>query len=153
MKAIGLLSAVLLLSGRAAGAQSMTVSGTQTIAAVTTATAGSEPNAVTTTAGSTTYNVTSGNVSLATWKIRARLSSSLGTGRTLAVQLIPITGAGTSSGWVTLSAIDQDVVTAILNNKTYKANGIQYRLTVTVAAGIVTSTTCTNCVIFSVVQQ
>lgn len=152
MKAIGLLSAVLLLSGGAAGAQSITVSGTQTIAAVTTATAGSQPNAVTTTAGSTTYNVTTGNVSQAIWRIRARLSVSLGTGRTLAVQLIPVTGAGTSSGWVTLSTTDQAVVTGIPNNRTYNSNGIQYRLTVTVAAGIVTSTTCTNCVIFSVVQ-
>lgn len=154
MKRFALHSVILLLfcSGVAL-AQSITVSGTQTISAITTATPGSEPDAITTTSGNTTYNVTTGNVSGAVWRITARLTTALPAGLTLAVQLTPIsTAAGTSAGLVTLSTVDQSVVTSISNKSTYNTNKIQYRLSATSAAGQFTTTTCTGCVTFTVKQ-
>lgn len=154
MRKVALHIVVLLLLGSGtAVAQSITVSGTQTISAISTATAGAQPDAVTTTSGSTTYNVTTGNVANAVWRITARLTSALPAGLTLALQLSPIsTNAGTTAGMVTLSTVAQNVVTAITNNHTYNTNGIQYRLTATSAAGQITTTTCTGCVTFTVQQ-
>lgn len=155
MKRLALHSVILLLlcSGVAL-AQSITVSGTQTVAAITTATPGSNPDAITTTSGSTTYNVTTGNVKNAIWRITARLTTALPAGLTLAVQLSPngTVGSGTSAGMVTLSTIDQNVVTALANAKTFNTNNIQYRLTATSAAGQFSTRTCTNCVTFTVLQ-
>lgn len=154
MKKVALHIVVLLLScSGAAMAQSMTISGTQTISAISTATAGAEPDPITTTSGSTTYNVTTGNVAQALWRITARLTTALPAGLTLAVQLTPISAnAGTTAGLVTLSTVAQNVVTAINNNHTYNTNGIQYRLTATSAAGQTSTTTCTGCVTFTVQQ-
>jgi hypothetical protein len=156
MKRFALHGVVLLLlcSGTAL-AQSITVSGTQTISAITTATPGSEPDPVTTAAGSTTYNVITGNVKNAIWKISARLTTALPAGLTLALQLTPNgqAGSGTSAGMVTLSTVDQAVITSLQNAKTFNTNKIQYRLSASSAAGQTAAHTCTGCVTFTVTQQ
>jgi hypothetical protein len=152
LRKFGLLTVVLLLvwSG-AAVAQSLTISGTQTIAAVNGATAGSQPNPVTTTAGSTTYSFQAKGASHALWRITGRLSTALPTGMSLAVQLFTQGGIGTSAGLVTLSTTDQSLVTGIPDGKNGTANNIQYRLTALVTAGVRPTTTCTNCVVFTLV--
>jgi hypothetical protein len=146
-----LIVVLLLVSGRAAVAQSLSVSGTQTISAVNSATAGSQPNAVTTVAGSTTYSFQAKGAAKAFWRIRGRLSAALPTGMSLAVQLFTSGGIGTSAGLVTLSTTDQDLVTGIADGKSANGDNVEYRLTATVSAGVRPTTTCTNCVVFTLI--
>jgi hypothetical protein len=110
------------------------VSGDPGALAVSTATAGSQPDEVSD--ASTTYDITTNGTNK---KITAVLNTAMPANVTLKVALVAPTG-GSSEGDVTLSNVAADVVTGI----TQKAEGsktITYKLSALVTAGIVASAT------------
>ena len=113
---------------------------------VSTATAGAQPDAVT--SGTTSYTLI--NVSLLqTVRVRARLNAPLPPGVTLEVTLTAPPGA-TSLGPVALTTTDRDVVVGVRPLTVYLTGTITYRLSATVAAGVVGPLT--RQVIFTVVS-
>jgi len=112
----------------------ISVSGNPAALTVSTATAGSEPDEVTD--ASTTYNITTNGSSK---KITGVLDSAMPSEVTLKVNLTAPTGAS-SAGDVTLSATAQNLVTGI-TKKAEGTKGITYKLSATVAAGVVSSDT------------
>ncbi len=130
-----LLVVVTLLSTGASNAHGqiplLTVSGSPSAMTVSVATAGSQPNAVSD--NSTTYSALT--VLLAPKKITAQVNSNMPTGVTLTITLAATTGA-ISAGAVALDAVARDVVTN-LTNTLLETKGITYRLSATVAAGVV----------------
>ena len=108
------------------------VSGNPGALTVSTATAGSAPDAVSNSA--TTYAITTNETGK---KITAALNTAMPSGVTLTVNLAAPTG-GTSTGATTLTATAADVVTGItgLNESSL---GITYQLSATSAAGVVAS--------------
>jgi hypothetical protein len=107
------------------------------------ATAGSAPDSVSD--NSTTYSITTNGTNK---KITAAIDTEMPTGLTLEVELAAPTG-GTSSGIMTLSGTDSDVVTAI-TPVAETALQIGYTLGATPAAGVVVSNTKT--VTFTIVD-
>jgi hypothetical protein len=101
---------------------------------VSTATAGSEPDAATD--NSTTYAVTTNGTNK---KITGGIDSNMPSNTTLEVNLAAPTG-GASAGDVTLSTTAADLVTGI-TQKAETDLTITYTLSATVAAGIVASDT------------
>lgn len=110
----------------------ISVSGNPAALIVSTATAGSEPDAVTNNA--TTYAVTTNGTNM---KITGDLDVAMPANTTLQVNLTAPTG-GSSSGAVTLSASAGDLVTGI-TQKAESGLTITYTLSATVSAGIVAS--------------
>jgi len=110
----------------------LSVSGNPAALTVSSATAGSAPNAVSDT--STTYAITTNQTNK---KITAAINTAMPSGVTLTVSLATPTG-GTSAGTTTLTATAADVVTGItgLNESSL---GITYGLSATSAAGVVAS--------------
>lgn len=100
---------------------------------VSTATAGSEPGALTDT--STTYAFTTNGDK----KITGVLGANMETGLTLKVQLAAPAAGGSSAGLVDMSTSAQNLVTGISKQKD-TGKIITYEFTATVAAGVVTST-------------
>ncbi|MDI3543420.1 MAG: hypothetical protein PWP57_1025 [Candidatus Atribacteria bacterium] len=113
----------------------ISVSGDPSALTVSTATAGSEPDAVTD--NSTTYAITTNETSK---KITGAIDTAMPTGLTLEVNLAAPTAGGTSAGDVALSATAADLVTGIAQIAE-SGLGITYTLSATVAAGVVTSAT------------
>lgn len=110
----------------------ITVSGDPGNLTVNAATAGSEPDAAVD--STTTYSITTNGTGK---KITGGINTAMPTGTTLKVNLTAPTG-GTSAGAVTLSGTAANLVTVI----TKLAEGpiaIEYTLTATVAAGVVSS--------------
>ncbi len=140
---VGLYSIVLLLIGsRAVAAQTITISGAQTSGlTVSTATAGSEPNAATSTDGSTTYTCVTpkGAAGAQIYRITANLTTAMPTGTTLHVKLTAPLIGGVSAGLVTLSTTPVNVVTGIPENLKCAATNIQYQFSALASAGIITS--------------
>ncbi len=110
----------------------ISVSGNPAALIVSTATAGSEPDAVTDNA--TTYSVTTNGTNK---KITGVLDSAMPANTTLQVNLTAPTG-GSSAGSVTLSASAADLVTGI-TQRAESGLTITYTLSATVSAGIVAS--------------
>ena len=110
----------------------ISVSGNPAALIVSTATAGSEPDAVTNNA--TTYAVTTNGTNK---KITGDLDVAMPANTTLQVNLTAPTG-GSSAGAVTLSASAADLVTGI-TQKAESGLTITYTLSATVSAGIVAS--------------
>jgi hypothetical protein len=127
--------ALLLLGGRASGAQTLTVSGNPGLLQITSAVAGSQPTAVSNAA--TTYTVTTPTANK-TYRITAQLNANMPAGVTLTATLAA-PPSGTSSGAVTLTTAAQNVVTGIPKN-TNAARGITYQLNGNVSAGVIAST-------------
>jgi hypothetical protein len=121
----------------------VTVSGSPAQLTISTATAGSAPNAVTN--SNTSYSVTkppAGN----SYEITAYLSAAMPTGVTLTIALAG--GTAASAGTVTLSTTPQMVVTSITKKLT--SEPITYTLSATPAAGVVPVST--RRVTFTVIQ-
>lgn len=150
---VGLYSIVLLLIGsRAVTAQTITISGAQTSGlTVSTAMAGSQPNAATSTDGSTTYTCTTPNPQgTPVYRITANLTTAMPTGTTLKVKLTAPLVGGVSAGLVTLSTTPVNVVTGIPESSRCAATNIQYQFSALASAGII-STGNTRTVTFTIV--
>jgi hypothetical protein len=119
---------------RPLAAQSISVSGNPATMSITTAIAGAAPTIVMNSA--TRYNVSSSGLGS---RIRARLTAPLPPGVMLRINL-QAPGSATSSGWITLTTANQLVVTN-LPSGSYSNLQIQYELSATAAAGVVTLTT------------
>ena len=130
------LCALLLLAGwtKAAWAQltALSVSGSPATFTISTATAGSQPAALSDNA--TTYFVKV-KAAAGTKKITAQIDSPMPVGTTLTIQLVAPPGA-TSLGAVSLDATTRDVVVNIAKENG-ASFGITYAFTATVAAGVV----------------
>jgi hypothetical protein len=124
--------AVLVLSARAAFAQTLTTAGTPGLMRVSSAVAGSEPLPITVPGG--TYTITTPNPNR-TYAITAQLNSNMPTGTTMAVTLVAPPG-GTSLGAVALDVTARNLVTGIGRNANSTHN-ITYTFTATAAAGVV----------------
>ena len=112
----------------------ISVSGNPGALIVSTATAGQQPNEVLD--NSTTYNITTNETNKT---ITGALAVAMPAGVTLKINLVAPTGA-TSVGDVTLTTTAQNLVTGI----TKVAEGgkvITYKLSATVSAGVITSST------------
>ncbi|MBM3475549.1 MAG: hypothetical protein FJX75_19970 [Armatimonadetes bacterium] len=112
----------------------ISVSGNPGALTVSTATAGAEPDQVTD--ATTTYNLTTNGNNK---KITGALDTAMPSDVTLKVNLAAPTG-GTSAGDVTLSATAQNLVTGV-SKKAEGTKGITYKLSATVAAGVVSQAT------------
>jgi len=110
------------------------VSGNPAALIVNSATAGSEPVLVSD--ASTTYDITTNGTNK---KITAAINTNMPANVTLTAALAAPTG-GTSAGDTTLSTVAANVVTAI-TQKAETAKTITYKLSATVAAGVVVSDT------------
>ena len=137
---------LLVLGSRAAGGQTLAVSGNPGLLRVSTAVAGSEPVAMSN--SSTTYTVTTPNANRQ-YRITARLSAPMPVGITLTGSFAAPPGA-TSLGPVALDAIDRDVVLNI-PRRTNATQGITYSLLATVAGGVIPNSSRT--VTLTIVQQ
>jgi hypothetical protein len=124
--------AVLVLSARAAFAQTLTTAGTPGLMRVSSAVAGSQPLPITVAGG--TYTVTTPNPNR-TYAITARLNANMPTGATMAITLAAPPG-GTSLGAVAMDVTARNVVTGI-PRQTNSTQNITYTFTATAAAGVV----------------
>ncbi len=148
---LGFIALILSLGGIASASPSATqtvtyqvteinaisASGNPAALIVNTAVAGSQPTPVTD--ATTTYSLTTNHPSGSYKKITAQITTggAMPTGVTLEIQLAapPV---GTSAGYVALTAAAQEVVTSI-TACVGSALPITYRLSATIAAGIVAS--------------
>jgi hypothetical protein len=126
------ITALLLVSGRAVGAQTIVVSGNPGALVVSSAIAGSQPPAVS--HSSTTYTVVTPNPSR-TYAITAQLDIAMPVGTTLTATLAAPPGA-TSLGPIALDMTPRNVVTGI-PRRTSATQNITYQFTATVSAGVV----------------
>jgi hypothetical protein len=127
--------AVLLVTSKAAFAQSIAVSGSPPLMRISTAVAGSAPTPITD--NSTTYTVVTPAAHVAlNFKITAQLDAAMPAGTTLTATFAAPTKGGTSSGAVALDVTARNVVTAI-PKKANESVGITYQFSATVAAGVV----------------
>ena len=131
---VGLFSlAVLVLCARAAFAQTLTTAGTPGLLRVSSAVAGSQPIAVSTSGG--TYSVTTGPANRQ-YAITGQLNANMPTGVTLTVTLAAPGQGSVSLGAVALDVTGRNLVTGIKKNMT-ATQSITYQLTATAAAGVV----------------
>jgi len=125
---------LVLSAVSATGAQSLSVSGSPAALKITTASAGSPPNAAVNSA--TTYTVTVRNKNQPQ-KITAQLDAAMPTGTTLTIDLSPVTKS-TSVGPVDLATTPQDLVVDVVNTSSRTA-GITYTFNASSGAGVVPS--------------
>jgi len=111
----------------------VSASGNPAALVVSAAMAGSQPGEVTNTA--TTYAITTNE----TKKITAAIDTAMPANVTLKINLTAPTG-GSSAGDVTLTAVAADVVTGV-SQVAESGKTITYKLSATVAAGVVASAT------------
>jgi hypothetical protein len=159
MKAVRLslaIAATAIVAAGTAGAQTATQSVTYQVAAinqvavtgtptlvVNSATAGSAPNAVTD--ATSTWAITTNGTAM---KVTAAINTAMPTGVTLEADATAPT-VGTSAGFKSLSTTATDVVTGI-TQVAGSALTLSYRLTATLAAGVVASASKT--VTYTIVQ-
>ena len=123
----------LVLSGiRALGAQTVSVSGNPGLLRISTAVAGTDPIAVST--STTTYTIVTGNPNR-TYAITMQLDANMPAGVTLDATLAAVPGS-TSLGAVSLDVTPRNVVTGIPRRANSTAS-ISYSLTATAAAGVI----------------
>jgi len=135
-KVASVVSALLLISGRAVVAQTISVSGVPGLLRINAAIAGSEPISVST---GSTYTVVTPNPANRTYKITAQINTLMPTEVTLTATLAAPAG-GTSVGPVALDVTARDMVTGIPRN-TNSTQAITYQLSATAAAGVIPSST------------
>lgn len=135
---VAFAAALLPLGNRAAGAQTLGVTGNPGLLRVSSAVAGSEPIAVSN--GTTLYTFTTPvNPKNRIYKITAQLDAAMPAGVTLEATFAAPPG-GTSYGPIALDLTARDVVTGIAANQT-ATRGITYRLVATAAAGVIPQST------------
>lgn len=127
-------TALLLVLGRAAAAQSITVNPASAgPLTVTSAVAGQQPKAVVVAGGTYQLRMRKGAGS----RIRAQLDTPLPPGTKLFITLVSPGGAAQSAGEVQLRTAPVNVITNIPNrNRNFAARAITYRLVATTAAGV-----------------
>ena len=125
--------AVLVFSTRAAFAQTLSTAGSPGLLRISSAVAGSEPVAVTTSGG--TYSITTPQPNRQ-YAITAQLNANMPAGVTLAVTLAAPGQGSVSLGAVALDGTARNVVTGIKKNMT-ATQSITYQLTATASAGVV----------------
>jgi hypothetical protein len=125
-----LLAVALLLGGRAAAAQVLTLSGSPGAMTITSAVAGADPTSVNN--SSTTYSA----VVVLTSHITASLGSNMPTDVTLTINMAVGAGA-TSAGPVALDVTARNVVTNITSSQLNKT--ITYNLSALASAGVISS--------------
>lgn len=128
-----IVMAVLALGARAAFAQTLTTAGTPGLLRVSSAVAGSEPIAVSTSGG--TYSITTPNPNRQ-YAITGQINSNMPAGVTLTVTLAAPGQGSVSLGAVALDVTARNLVTGIKKNST-ATQSITYQLTATAAAGVV----------------
>jgi len=133
--AIGGDTATQTLACEVQAINEISVSGEPVTLAVTAATAGSQPDSVTD--DTTTYAITTNGTDK---KITGAVDPAMPTGVTLKINLAAPTGAGTSSGDITLAITSADLVTGITQVAETEMK-ITYTLSATVDAGVVASDT------------
>ena len=149
MNAKRILTAVAVLAGMTSVASAQTANQTVTFQVdainqiafagspslvINTATAGSAPTNAT---ANVTWAVTTNQTGA---KITASIGSNMPAGLTLTANLTAPTAAGTSAGALSLSTTSVDLVTGI-TKLAESGLGVQYTLSATPAAGVVSSTT------------
>ena len=135
MKALLVVSTLLVGGSRFAHAQSLSVTGTPSTMTISGAIAGSQP--ATLTNNSTTYTVSA--LAILPKKVTAQINTNMPAGVTLTVLLVPPSGA-TNAGRVALDNIARDVVSNI-TNALPQTNTIEYQLSATVSAGVISTST------------
>ena len=125
--------AVLALGARAAFAQTLTTAGTPGLLRVSSAVAGSEPIAVSTSGG--TYSITTPTPNR-TYAITGQINGNMPTGVTLTVTLAAPGQGSVSLGAVALDVTGRNLVTGIKKNMN-ATQSITYQLSATAAAGVV----------------
>lgn len=136
MNLFKLLFFLTLISTTLDAANSLTLSGNPSSFTISTATAGSNPPAVTNT--STTYSVST----VGTLTISGAINANLPTGTSLQVSLAAPSG-GTSQGLQTMSTTSQNLVTNVKAVSKVSGLAITYQLTATADAAPVTNKTVT----------
>ena len=126
--------AVLLVTSKAAFAQTIAVSGSPALLHITSAVSGSDPTAVTN--ATTTYTVVTPTAGNNTYKVTAQLDAAMPAGTTLTATFTAPAGGGTSTGAVALDVTARDMVTGI-PKKQNSTQGITYTFSATAAAGVV----------------
>ena len=124
---------VQALGARTAFAQTLTTAGTPGLLRVSSAVAGSQPIAVSTSGG--TYSITTPNPNRQ-YAITGQINSNMPTGVTLTVTLAAPGQGSVSLGAVALDVTGRNLVTGIKKNMT-ATQSITYQLTATAAAGVV----------------
>ena len=125
--------AVLVLCARAAFAQTLTTAGTPGLLRISSAVAGSEPVAVSTSGG--TYSITTPNPNRQ-YAITGQINANMPTGITLTVNLAAPGQGAVSLGAVALDVTARNLVTGIKKNMT-ATQSITYQLSATAAAGVI----------------
>ena len=135
MKALLVGSALLVGGSGFARAQTLSVTGTPASMTISGAIAGSQP--ATLTNNSTTYTVSA--LPILPKKITAQINTNMPAGVTLTVLLVPPSGA-TNAGRVALDNIARDVVSNV-TNLLPQTKIIEYQLSATVSAGVISTST------------
>jgi hypothetical protein len=135
-KVVPVVTALLLICGRAVVAQTIAVSGNPGALVINAAIAGSQPTSVSN--ATTTYTVTTPAPNR-TYKLTAQLNANMPPGATLTATFAAPTGA-TSAGPVALDITARDVVTGIPKS-TNATRSITYQLDALVTAGVLPSST------------
>ncbi len=112
----------------------ISVSGNPSAMIISSATAGSQPTAVTN--ATTSYSITTNGT---TKKITGKINTAMPANTSLKVTLAAPTG-GTSAGQVTLTTTDQNLVTGI-GTLAESGKTITYEFSATISAGVVSSAT------------
>jgi hypothetical protein len=133
MKALLVGSALLVGGSGFANAQTLSVTGTPATMTISGAVAGLQP--LTLTNNATTYTVSA--PLLLPKKITAQINTNMPPGVTLTVLLVPPSGA-TNAGRVALDNIARDVVSNVTNTLS-QTRTIEYQLSATVSAGVISS--------------
>jgi hypothetical protein len=135
MKAMLVGSALLVGGSGFAHAQTLGVSGSPAPMTISGAIAGSQP--ATLTNNGTTYSVSA--LPILPKKVTAQINTNMPAGVTLTVLLVAPAGA-TSAGRVALDIVARDVVTNI-TNVLPQGRTIEYQLSATVSAGVISTST------------
>ena len=125
--------AVLVLSTRAAFAQTLSTAGTPGSLRISSAVAGSEPISVSTSGG--TYSITTPNPNRQ-YAITGQINATMPAGVTLTVTLAAPGQGSVSLGAVALDLTARNLVTGIKKNVS-ATQSITYQLSATAAAGVV----------------
>jgi hypothetical protein len=133
MRALLVGSALLVGGSGFANAQTLSVTGTPATMTISGAVAGLQP--LTLTNNATTYTVSV--LPLLPKKITAQINTNMPPGVTLTVLLVPPSGA-TNAGRVALDNIARDVVSNVTNTLS-QTRTIEYQLSATVSAGVISS--------------
>lgn len=130
-----LLFVLMLVGVSCLWGDSISLSGNPSVMAISTATAGQQPNSASN--ASTNYNLTT---TATVRKITGNLNSNMPSGVTLQIQLAA-SGGATSAGSVTMTTTATNLVTSISKSTTATNLTVTYNLSATAAAAQVSNAT------------